>query len=199
MDELVSCILSQHSADVVTFPTFHALRAKYPTWEALASLPPNELATEIKAVGLANQKARAIVAVLAAIKDKFGDYSLDVLHTWPVDESLAFLQSLPGVGPKTASIVLCFSFGLHAIPVDTHVQRVGTRLGVVPEGMTVDRAHRWLREVTPAGMAYRFHVALIEHGRTVCTARTPACASCVLKPLCPRIGIVKRRAKVAST
>lgn len=198
MDELVSCILSQHSADVVTFPTFHAFKANHPHWDSVAALPLSELTIQIKAAGLANQKAKAILAVLAAVKERFGDYRLDDIRTWPVNQSLDFLQSLPGVGPKTASIVLCFSFGLHAIPVDTHVQRVGTRLGILPEGITVDRAHRWLRDVVPNGLAYRFHVALIEHGRAVCTARSPQCPTCVVRPICPRIGIAQRRNRAAT-
>lgn len=198
MDELVSCILSQHAADVVTFATFHAFKTRYPEWDLVARLTVEELTAEIRAVGLAKQKATAILSALKAVNQKFGGYTVDSLRSWPVEESLAFLQSLPGIGPKTASIVLCFSFGLHAIPVDTHVQRVGTRLGILPETISPDRAHRWLRECVPNGLAYRFHIALIEHGRAVCSARSPRCGECVLKTVCPRVGLVKRRARATA-
>ncbi|MES1227876.1 MAG: endonuclease III [Armatimonadota bacterium] len=189
MEELVSCILSQHSADVVTFPTFSALMVQYREWDAIAALSVEELARSIKAVGLANQKAKSILAVLSEVSAKFGSYDLSALARLPLEESLAWLESLPGVGPKTASIVMCFSFGQHAIPVDTHVQRVCTRLGVLPLKANPKAAHALLRQVVPIGGAYGFHVALIEHGRAVCTARAPQCPRCVLKSLCPRIGV----------
>ena len=195
MDELVSCILSQHAADVVTFPTFASLKMRYEDWDTIAALSPAELANMIRPVGLANQKAKSILSVLAQIKSKFGTFDLSALYDqslWPTDKALVWLESLEGVGPKTASIVMCFAFGRHTVPVDTHVQRVSLRLGLIPPKATARAAHVLLSTLVPEGLAYRFHVALIEHGRATCTARSPACPRCELRSFCPRIGLEPR-------
>ena len=93
-------------------------------------------------------------------------------------------MELPGVGPKTASIVLCFSFGRETIPVDTHVYRVAKRLGILPDGVDEKKSHDILLQLVPNDLAFRFHVALIQHGRTVCRAPTPLCPSCTVADLC---------------
>lgn len=189
LEELVSCILSQHSADVVSFPTFVRLRERFPEWNLMEDAPLEELVETIKAAGLGRQKALATQAALAAVRAEFGSYTLEPLRTLPVPASLAWLESLPGIGPKTASIVLCFAFGSHAVPVDTHVQRVASRLGLLAPKVSSKAAHDWLREVVPEGYAYRFHIALIEHGRAVCTARNPACDACSLDTACQKVGV----------
>ncbi|MBV6504040.1 MAG: Endonuclease III [Fimbriimonadales bacterium] len=185
MDELVSCILSQHTSDANSFPTFFALRTKYPDWSEIAKLKPTTLADEIRSAGLANQKAKAILATLREIKSRVGDYSLELLHAMDTDTALEWLCSLPGVGPKTAAIVMCFSFGRPVVPVDTHVHRVSKRLGLTDEKTSEAQAHRILRQLIRPELAFRFHVALIEHGRRTCKARTPLCGECVLRRFCP--------------
>jgi endonuclease-3 len=160
------------------------MRERYPTWEAVASAPVEELAETIRSGGLANQKAPRIQAVLRAIKDARGDYSLDWLRDLPTPDARQFLLGLPGIGPKCAAIVLCFALGRPVIPVDTHVFRVSWRLGLIPKSLGEAKAHDALEAIIPEPLVYRFHVALIRHGRAVCKAQNPRCAQCPLQDLC---------------
>jgi|CXWL01.1.fsa_nt_gi endonuclease-3 len=185
MEELVSCILSQHTSDINSFPAFTRLVEKYPDWDDLAATPVNEVAQVIQNAGLANQKAKGIKACLEEIKKKNGSYDLSFLRSLPMPEARKWLESLPWVGPKTASIVLAFSFGMPAIPVDTHIFRVSKRLGLLTEAATEAKAHDELLIVVPEKCAFRFHCLLIEHGRKTCRARSPQCEMCVLKNDCP--------------
>jgi endonuclease-3 len=184
MEELVSCILSQHTTDASSFPAFTRLRETFSSWDDIVRAGPGAVAPVIRNAGLANQKARSIVGCLVEIHRRTGDYSLEVLREMPTMEARGWLMSLPGVGPKTASIVLCFSFGRETIPVDTHIFRVAKRLGLVPEGQDERRAHDTLMDVVPPDLAFRFHVALIQHGRTVCRAPVPLCPECTIADLC---------------
>jgi endonuclease-3 len=184
MDELVSCILSQHTSDTNSFPAFDRLKAEFPTWDEAIAAGPKRLAETVRSAGLANQKARGIIACLEEIKRRTGAYSLDALADMPSDEALAWLLSLPSVGPKTACIVLCFAFGKPLIPVDTHIYRVSWRLGLIPEGAGEAKAHGLLRALVPEELAYRFHMAVIQHGRAVCKAPLPRCDACPLTTDC---------------
>jgi len=184
MEELVSCILSQHTSDANSFPTFDRLREGYPDWQLAVDDGPEKVADVIRAAGLANQKSKSIVRCLVEIHRRTGSYSLDLLRTMPMLEARDWLTSLPGVGPKTASIVLCFSFGMAAIPVDTHVFRVSWRLGLIPEDMNEAKAHDALLAVVPGDLAFRFHMALVQHGRMVCKAPLPRCDVCNIRDYC---------------
>jgi endonuclease-3 len=184
MDELVSCILSQHTTDATSFPAFFRLKEKYPSWQEVVGAGPVRVASVVKKAGLANQKSRAIVSALKEIRRRTGGYSIDHLADMPMVEARAWLESLPGVGPKTASIVLCFGFGMDAIPVDTHIYRVSHRLGLIGERVDANKAHDVLLRVVPKRDAYRYHVLLIQHGRTVCKAQRPRCEECELRDLC---------------
>ena len=133
LEELVCCILSQHPTDATSFPAFDRLRKRYPDWQGVVDAGPEKVADIVRKAGLANQKAKNIINSLEEIKRRTGDYSIDHLRSLPMREARDWLTALPGVGPKTASIVLCFSFSMGAIPVDTHVYRVAIRLGVIPE------------------------------------------------------------------
>lgn len=185
MEELVSCILSQHSADANSFPAFTLLRERFPSWEDLARADHAAVAQTIKSAGLANQKAKSILECLRIIHAHCGSYSLDFLRSFDDGAAIAWLEKLPGVGPKTAAIVMCFAFGRAAIPVDTHVSRVSKRLGFIPETMTDAVAHRVLREQIPPDLAFAFHTLLIQHGRIVCQAKKPACTVCRVAAECP--------------
>lgn len=185
MDELVSCILSQHTADINSFPAFYRLKEKYPRWQLVVDAGQEAVADTVRKAGLANQKAKSIISVLREIKERNGEYSIDNLAAMPMKDARSWLSSLPGVGPKTASIVLCFSFGMPAIPVDTHIFRVSKRLGFVPDKSTEARAHDHLLGVVREQDAYRYHVLLIQHGRQVCKAQRPRCTECVLLSMCP--------------
>ncbi|MBX3096050.1 MAG: endonuclease III [Fimbriimonadaceae bacterium] len=185
MEELISCILSQHSSDAASFPAFTRLRETFPEWSSMAKADPVAIADVIRKAGLANQKSKSIIKVLGAIHDRFGEYSLDGLVAMTDKEAEAWLLSLPGVGPKTAAIVLCFALGRHSVPVDTHVSRVSKRLGIIPPKMTDAAAHVYLKERVPIGLAFRFHLALIQHGRKICQAKKPQCELCNLSQVCP--------------
>jgi endonuclease-3 len=102
-----------------------------------------------------------------------------------VDEARDWLRQLPGVGMKTASVVLLFSLRMPALPVDTHVFRVSKRLGLIEFRVTVEKAHRLLEDMVPVRDIYRFHILLIDHGRKTCKAQRPHCRECVLGGLCP--------------
>ena len=184
MDELVSCILSQHSSDAHSFPAFTRLKEAYPTWENAAAASPEELADVIRAAGLANQKARNILGCLSLIHERLGNYSLEALREMPTLVARTWLLALPGVGPKTASIVLCFSMGRETIPVDTHIFRVSWRLGIIPEAIGEVKAHDLLLEIVPPELAFRYHTDLIQHGRVVCRAPLPLCEECTVSDMC---------------
>lgn len=101
-----------------------------------------------------------------------------------VEETRAWLLDIPGVGPKTAAIVLLFALGKPAFPVDTHVHRVTLRLGPIPEKTSREKAHELLEEIVPADIYYSFHLNLIAHGRAVCHARNPEHERCILRDDC---------------
>ncbi|MEP0765963.1 MAG: endonuclease III [Fimbriimonadia bacterium] len=184
VEELICCILSQHSADVNSFPAFTRLRARYPEWQQVLDAPVEEVAETIRRAGMHNQKSERIRQVLARIYEETGGFSLDHLRTMPWPEARKWLMSLPGVGPKTAAIVLCFTMGQPVIPVDTHVFRVGWRIGFYDKKIGEAKAHDVLQAAVPEDLAYRFHTTLIQHGRNLCRARDPECAACPIRSMC---------------
>jgi len=184
MDELISCILSQNTNDANRDRAFHALKETYPKWQDVVDAPTDELIDTIRTAGLANQKGPRIQQVLEHIKAERGAYDIEFLRDMPLDEAKDWLTSMNGVGPKTAAIVLCFAFGLPAFPVDTHVFRVGKRIGFLPENSSVEKAHVIMEEITPPEDHYAFHIYLIRHGRDTCHARKPKCDRCPIRPYC---------------
>jgi endonuclease-3 len=192
IEELVSCILSQHTTDATSFPAFTQLRETYPSWSEVVSAGPERIAQIIRKAGLANQKSRSIIGALQSIHERVGSFSLELLRDMDLRDARKWLMELPGVGPKTASIVLCFSFGKGAIPVDTHVFRVGWRLGLYEKKIGESKAHDVLLEVVPAEWAFRYHVAIIQHGRKVCKAPKPLCDLCRLRHRCDEYTRISR-------
>ncbi|MBI3152993.1 MAG: endonuclease III [Chloroflexi bacterium] len=184
IDELVSTILSQNTNDINRNRAFAALRAKFPTWEAVRDAKTNDVIAAIKPAGLANQKGPRIQQVLRAITEERGSLNLDFLAGLPIEEARAWLTKFNGVGPKTAAIVLCFSLNMPAFPVDTHVYRVTGRLGLRPEKMTVEQAHPHLESVFPPETYYAAHLNIIRLGREICNARKPLCPKCPINKLC---------------
>jgi len=184
IDELVSTILSQNTNDVNRDRGFNALRAKFPTWEAVRDAAPEAVIEAIRPAGLANQKGPRIQQVLRSISEERGALNLDFLAGLPIEEARAWLTKFNGVGPKTAAIVLCFSLNMPAFPVDTHIYRVSGRTGLRPEKMSVEQAHPHLESLFPPETYYAAHLNLIRLGREVCGARKPNCAECPIRKLC---------------
>ena len=184
LDQLVNTILSQNTNDVNRDRAFQRLRQRFPTWEETRDAPTQAVIDAIRPAGLANQKGPRIQKALRRITEERGALALDFLADLPLKEARAWLMSLDGVGPKTAAIVLLFSLGRPAFPVDTHVHRVSRRLGLIGERISAEKAHELLGALVPPKWYYAFHLNLIRHGRQVCHARTPECEACVLNDVC---------------
>jgi endonuclease-3 len=184
VDELVSTILSQNTNDVNRDRAFLALRQRFPTWEQVRDADAAEVVAAIRPAGLANQKGPRIQAVLREITTQHGSLELSFLAQLPVEQVRAWLLNFKGVGPKTAAIVMCFSLGMPAFPVDTHIYRVTRRLGLRPEKMTVEQAHSHLESLFPPESYHAVHLNLIRLGREVCSPRKPDCPHCPLILVC---------------
>jgi endonuclease-3 len=184
VDELVSTILSQNTNDINRDRAFIALRKRFPTWEAVRDARVEEVVDAIRPAGLANQKGPRIQKVLQEITSERGSLDLSFLKELPREEARAWLLKFKGVGPKTAAIVLLFSMGIPAFPVDTHIYRVSGRLGLLPEKMNVEQAHVYLEKLFPPETYAAAHLNIIRLGREICHARRPDCARCPLQSIC---------------
>jgi endonuclease-3 len=211
--ELILTILTANSADINAEVAFGALRDKYPSaptpqvaslepryfpgwggkglpdlpppdWSAVEVAPIAELTDVIRPGGLANQKAPRIQAALRALAANGGSYSLEFLRDKPPLEARDWLSAIPGIGKKTASVVLLFSFGQPLMPVDRHVHRVSQRIGLIPPTADADRAHDYYLAMLRPEQMYETHVSLISHGRRTCHAQRPDCEHCPLAPRC---------------
>jgi endonuclease-3 len=176
---LVSVMLSAQSTDVGVNKVTPALFAAYPDAAAYAAAEPEALWPFIRSLGLFRNKARAIVAAMRAI---FGE------HGGRVPRERKALERLPGVGRKTAGVVLVHLGAAAAFPVDTHVGRVSRRLGFTRH-QDPDDVEQDLMALVPEERWGRGHQLLVWHGRRTCAARAPACSRCVLGELCPRRGV----------
>ena len=184
LDELVSTILSQNTNDINRDRGFNSLRAKFPAWEQVRDANTEDVIAAIRVAGLANQKGPRIQQVLQAITKERGSLDLNFLADLPTEEARAWLTKFNGVGPKTAAIVLCFSLGKPAFPVDTHIYRVSGRVGLRHEKMTVEQAHPHLEGLFPPETYYAAHLNIIRLGREICEARKPLCPKCPIVHLC---------------
>jgi len=185
LDELVSTILSQSTNDRNRDRAFDALRARYPTWEAVRDADEAAIIETIRPAGLANQKGPRIQNALRKITALRGELNLDFLKNVSTKDALDWLVQFKGVGPKTAAIVLLFSLGKAAFPVDTHIYRLSGRLGLRPEKMNANQAHAHLAAQFPPETYYAAHLNIIRLGREICKARKPLCTECPLQDLCP--------------
>jgi endonuclease-3 len=180
--ELVLTVLSQSTNDRNRDVAFLRLRTWLPTWEAVRDAPLEDVEEAIRPGGISKVKSARIQAILRAIGDPL---DLDWLRNAPIAESQAYLCALPGVGRKTAACVLLFSFGLRDVPVDTHVSRVGTRLGLLRPKAPFDELHDAMLSLTPPGAELEMHINVLRHGRRTCHAQRPACDRCELARMCP--------------
>ncbi len=179
--ELVLTILSQNTSDTNRDVAYAGLRAAFGSWEEVRDAPTAEVEEAIRPGGLAPTKAPRIQAVLRELGDPI---NLDWLADASRDEAMEFLTGLPGVGRKTAACVMIFALGRPEIPVDTHVYRVGGRLGLFHPRASFDEAHDEMLAITPPEDAYEFHINLITHGRRLCRPARPRCEQCDLRRMC---------------
>ena len=182
LDELILTVLSQSTNDRNRDAAFAALRERFGSWDAVRDAPVEEVEAAIRPGGISHVKSRRIQAILRALDD---DLDLSWLRDAPIDEAHEFLCALPGVGRKTAACVLLFSYGRRDVPVDTHVGRVGTRLGLLRPGAPTRELHDEMVALTPRGAELELHVNMLRHGRRTCLARAPRCPECVLRRVCP--------------
>ena len=186
VSELVGTILSQNTSDVNTARTFASLREEFPSWEDVIEADTADVRDAIRMGGLSNIKAPRIQKVLKAILDECGALDISFLQSMEPDEAQAWLTNLDGIGPKTAACVLLFSLGMPVMPVDTHVGRVMTRLGVVPDRTSTLHKERIIESLIgdDAHRMYAVHVETITHGRQICRAQKPRCEICPLQSVC---------------
>ncbi len=182
LDELILTVLSQSTSDRNRDVAFTRLRARFGDWTAVREAPLEEVEAAIRPGGISKVKSERIQAILRALGDP---PSLDHLGGIDVAAARDELCGLPGVGRKTAACVLLFSFGMPDVPVDTHVSRVGTRLGLFRPGAPFEELHDDMLALTPRGQELEFHVNLLRHGRRTCHAQRPECQVCTLNRMCP--------------
>ena len=181
VDELVLTVLSQNTNDRNRDVAYERLRQRFESWAEVRHAPEDEVVEAIRPGGLAPSKAPRIRAILDALDDD----DLSRMEHEPLEQARAELCELPGVGRKTAACVLLFSFGRHDVPVDTHVHRVGTRLGLFRPGAPLEECHDELLRLSAREDPFESHMALIRHGRRLCSARSPRCGECPLRRMCP--------------
>ena len=179
--ELVLTVLSQSTNDRNRDVAYLRLRERFASWEQVRDAPVAEVEEAIRPGGISKVKSVRIQAILQAL----GELSLDWLADAPIEEARDYLVALPGVGRKTAACVLLFAYGLHDVPVDTHVSRVGMRLRLLQPGAPFEQLHDQMLALTPPGQELELHVNLLRHGRRTCHARSPACSECALARMCP--------------
>lgn len=185
LDELVFIILSQMTTGPSFNRVYDRLKAAYPSWARLASMPNSKLKDLIQDAGLSNQKAPRLKQVVRRVMKDFGKPTLRPLKEMSDAEAERYLTSLPGVGVKTAKCVMMYSLGRAVLPIDTHVARVAARLGLLPPRTPRAAHHELLEQVVPPSARYSFHVNALAHGRALCLALRPRCSRCPLSPVCP--------------
>lgn len=184
LDTLMLTILSQNTNDVNRDRAYRSLRMTFPRWEDVMSSSRGQVAKAIRVGGLANIKSGRIIDVLKFINRERGKLSLEFLKRMSPAEVDGWLSQMKGVGPKTRAIVMLFSLGMPAFPVDTHIHRVTKRIGLLGRGTSRERAQLELAVLVPESEFYNLHINLIEHGRAICTARKPKCAICPIRSQC---------------
>jgi endonuclease-3 len=183
LDELILTILSQNTTAQNCNEAFRRLSERFPTWDEARVGDVDQIADAIRVGGLANRKAPRIKRILEQVHERQGNLDLDWIADVPDCEAVEYMLEFDGVGRKTAACVLMFGLGRPVMPVDTHVHRVATRLGLIGK-MTADAAHDVLQEMVPPENIYSCHVNLVTHGRRICHARGPECGPCVVNMEC---------------
>lgn len=184
---LIGTILSQHTNDRNRDMAYQRLKTRFPRWEYVLEAESKSIVSAIRPGGLAEQKARRIREILRWIKNREEKLSLAFLNKMGSEEIKKTMGVLKGMGPKTVHCLLLFGLGREAFPVDTHVLRVGKRLGFIPEGMDAGKAHEWMVPLITKGKSLSLHLNLIRFGRSVCKAKKPSCGICFLNKECSQL------------
>ena len=184
LDILIETILSQNTSDQNRDRAYQRLKTRFPHWEDVLEAKTKPLVSAIRPGGLAEQKARRIREILLWIRKQEGKLSLSFLRTMDSEEIKKTIGALKGVGPKTLHCLLLFGLRREAFPVDTHIHRIGKRLGFIPEWMDAEKAHEWMSPLIPKKKSLSLHLNLIRFGKSVCKARNPLCDVCFLSGEC---------------
>ena len=180
LDNLIATILSQNTSDLNSGRAYDSLRKRFPNWEDVLAANVKEVADAIRSGGLAHSKSRSIKETLAWIKKTYGRLNIDFICKMKPEEAYETFCQIKGVGVKTVSIVLAFACGVDVFPVDTHVNRVCDRLGLVPSGSSPEKTFRTMQGLVPEGRGISLHANMISFGRKVCHSRKPKCHECLL-------------------
>ncbi len=184
-ETLVVTVISQNTADRNTACAFENLSKKFPiTPEALSKAQVSEIEEALKVAGLYRNKARTIKKLAKIVMEKFNG-SLDFIHEIPFEEARKTLIELPGVGPKTADVLLLFRAKKPTIPIDTHIKRVSKRLGFANPNADYEEIRESLQRLYNPKDYFEVHILLIMLGRKYCRARNPKCQECPVNRLCP--------------
>jgi endonuclease-3 len=190
VSQLVNAIISAKTRDEVSSAAFERLRQRYPSWDALRLAVPGEVEDIIASVHHADRKAVHLPQALRNIVASTGSLDLDFLVDWDEEMAMQWLRRLPGVMSKVAATVLNFStLRMRVLAVDTHLLRVGERLGLLPPGTGYDAGNELFMRIVPdrwdADDLYEFHWLLKYFGQIVCPHGPPLCRHCPLNDLCP--------------
>jgi endonuclease-3 len=184
LDVLIQTILSQNTNDLNRDRAYARLKSRFPLWKDVLNAKIEAIISAIRPGGLAGQKARFIRNILRWIQEREGRLSLSFLEGMDSEEIKKLIGGLKGIGPKTVHCLLLFGLGRDAFPVDTHILRIGKRMGFIPETIDAVKAHAWMSQLIPKGKSLPLHLNLIQFGRSVCTARRPHCEKCFLAEEC---------------
>jgi endonuclease-3 len=184
LDILIETILSQNTNDQNRDKAYQKLKTRFPDWEDVLEAKTQKIVSAIREGGLGEQKARRIREILHWIKKREGKLSLSFLRKMDSEEIKKTIGLLKGVGPKTLHCLLLFGLRREAFPVDTHILRIGKRLGFIPERMDAEKAHAWMSPLIPKNKSLSLHLNLIRFGRFLCKARKPLCDICFLSKEC---------------
>jgi len=184
LDILIETILSQNTNDRNRDRAYQRLKRRFPQWEDVLKVKTKNIVSTIRSGGLAEQKAKRIREILYWIKKREGRLSLSFIKKMDSEEIKKTIGALKGIGPKTLHCLLLFGLGREVFPVDTHILRIGKRLGFIPEWMSAEKAHPWMVPLLPKGKSLSLHLNLIRFGREICRARNPQCGVCFLTNVC---------------
>lgn len=184
LDELVFILLSRRTRDVGYERVYDELKEHFPDWSNVVEAPDHDLHRIIDSAGLGGKRVEEIRGNLRIIHNRFGRYSLENLREWSNRKIFEFLTSLKGIGPKSTYCIMMYSLGRQVFPVDTHVNRICQRLGIIESGLNHKKAQVLLEDVFPQSLRYKLHVNMLAHGRATCHPRNPACHECIIAGFC---------------